>query len=183
MVAGGAVYFHFSGRLLAPMLGAFMLYLLVRSRRFTVVWARDTALLALGAAMAMAPIVVHSLGQWNRLTEHVGAGLIWNQWDRAVAQHQTRDPVAIIATQIKINLLAFVSRQDASEFFTYTAAPMEIGIVAPLLILGLGLVLARLSDPRYALLAIWFWPLVILGGALTVDPPQFHRLHPRCPPA
>ena len=181
MVAGAALYFHFSGRLVAPMLGAFMLYLLVRSRRITAAWIRDSALVALGAAMAMGPIVVHSLGQWYRLTEHVGGRLIWNQWDRVVGQHQTSDPVAIVWTQLKINLLAFVSRQDASEFFTYTGAPMEMGLVAPLLILGLGLALARLNDPRYALLVIWFWPLVILGGALTVDPPQFHRLHPTLP--
>ena len=183
MVAGGAVYFHFSGRMLAPMLGAFMLYLLVRSRRITRAWMRDTALAALGALMAMGPIVVHSLGQWNRFTEHVGGRLIWNQWDRVVAQHQTSDPIAIVWTQIKINLLAFVSRQDASEFFTYTGAPMEMGLIAPLVILGLGLMLARLKDPRYALLAIWFWSLVILGGALTLDPPQFHRLHPALPAA
>lgn len=181
MVAGGAVYFHFSGRLLAPMLGAFMLYLLVRSRRITWAWAQSTALVALGAMMTMAPIVVHSLGQWYRFAEHVGGRLIWNQWDRVVAQHQTSDPVAIVLTQLKVNLLAFVSRQDASEFYTYTGAPLEMGLIAPLLILGLGLVLAHLNDPRYALIAIWFWPFVILGGALTVDPPQFHRLHPALP--
>ena len=181
MTAGAAIYFHFSGRLLAPMLGAFMLYLLVRSRRLSLAWVRDTALVALGAAMTMAPIVVHSIAQWHRFTEHVGGRLIWNQWDRAVAQHQTSDPVVIIFQQIKINLLAFVSRQDSSEFFTYTGAPLAIGLIAPLLILGLALALARLNDPRYALLAIWFWPFVVLGGALTADPPQFHRLHPALP--
>ena len=183
MTAGAAVYFHFSGRLLAPMLGVFMLYLLVRSRRISAEWVRNTALAALGALMTMAPIVVHSLGQWHRFTEHVGGRLLWNQWDRAVAQHQTSDPVTIVLTQIKINLLAFVSRQDASEFYTYTGAPLAMGLVAPLVVLGLALVLSRLHDPRHAILAIWFWPLVLLGGALTADPPQFHRLHPALPVA
>jgi len=181
MTAGASVYFHFSGRLLAPMLGVFMVYLLLRSRRLSLTWVLDSALVALGAFMTVSPIVVHSVGQWHRFTEHVGGRLLWNQWDRAVAQHQTSDPITIVLTQIKINMLAFVSYKDASEFFTYTGEPLEIGLIAPLLILGLVLVLARIRDPRYAILAIWFWPLVLLGGALTMDPPQFHRLHPALP--
>lgn len=183
IVAGSATYFHFSGRLLVPMVGAFMLYVLVRSRRPSRDWFRQVGLLALGATMALSPIVVHSLGQWHRLTEHVGGRLLWNQWDRVVAQHQTSDPIAIALLQMKVNLLAFLSRQDASEFYTFTGAPLNIGLIAPLVVLGLALVAARLRDPRYALVAIWFWPFVILAGALTFDSPQFHRLLPALPAA
>ncbi|MDP8924165.1 MAG: glycosyltransferase family 39 protein, partial [Chloroflexota bacterium] len=183
IAAGLGVYFHFAARLLPVVIALFMGYLLVGAPRRWRAWGAHVLLLSLGAAMALSPLVVHLAAQPHQLTEHTDQRLIFRHWDRMVEQHRSADPIAIAWGQVALNLMAFVGQADASQFFTFTGAPLLNGLTAPLAALGTALVMVRLREPRCALVFFWFWVFVLVGGALTIDSPQFHRLLPAVPAA
>ncbi|HYU17644.1 MAG TPA: glycosyltransferase family 39 protein [Chloroflexota bacterium] len=181
MVAGAAVYFHFGARILLLAVALFMFYVLALDPRRWRQWAVQVLLLSLGALMVLSPMLIHLAGQLNRLTEHVEGRLIFGSWERVAAQHGSSELTAVLWGQLKVNLLAFVSWGDASTFFTFTGAPLLNGLTAPLFVLGLAFVVFRLRDLRFGLLFFWFWTIVVAGGALTTDSPQYHRLLPAVP--
>ncbi|MGI5835939.1 MAG: glycosyltransferase family 39 protein [Chloroflexota bacterium] len=183
-VAGAlAIYFHFGGRLVPLMVGLYFLYLLLRWPKKWKVWLNGSAFSLLGGIMALAPMGVHLATRTHLFTDHVSERFILNHWARVSEVHGTDSFIGVVLGQIKINLLAFISGVDASTFYTFTGLPMLSPLLGPLAILGLVLMLTRLPDNRYALLTIWFWTVVVIGGALTIDSPQAHRLMPAVLPA
>ncbi len=178
-----AVYFHFGGRLLPLLVGLYILYLLVTQPRAWRSWLRGAAFSLLGGTMTLAPMGAHLATRSHFLTEHVSGRLIWNHWSRVSQVYGTTDLWGILWGQIRVNVMAFINGVDASTFYTFTGLPMLAPLLGPFLVLGLVLMLVRLRDSRYAMLALWFWTVVILGGALTIDSPQAHRLVPAVLPA
>ncbi len=183
MAAGLAVYFHFAARtfLLVPPL--FVLYLLVRQRESWRRWVASATCLGLGVSMVLAPILVHSRAPWEMLTAHPTTRLIFSNWDQVTRQHGSTEALVVLWRQVERNVEGFVRGGDASPFYPFPAAPVLNEVATPLVGLGLALIALRPSDPRHALLSIWFWTMAIIGGVLTTSPPQFHRLLPTIPAA
>lgn len=183
-VAGAlAIYFHFGGRLVPLLVGLYFLYLLLRWPREWRRWLKGAAISFLGGVMVIAPMAVHLATRSHFFIDHVADRFILNHWSRVSEVHGTTNFIEVLLGQVKINLLAFISGVDASTFYTFTGLPMLSPILGPLLILGLILMFVRFLDSRYALLTLWFWTVVVVGGALTIDSPQAHRLVPAVLPA
>ena len=78
--------------------------------------------------------------------------------------------------QLTTTLSILTYRGDASSVYTYTQEPVAKPIEAALIILGIAWALWRWRDTRMAVLSIWFWSTVIVGGVLTIDAPYMARL-------
>ncbi len=78
--------------------------------------------------------------------------------------------------QLTATLSILTYRGDASSVYTFTSAPAAKPIEAALIILGIAWAAWRWRDTRMALLTLWFWSTVLVGGVLTIDAPYMARL-------
>ena len=83
--------------------------------------------------------------------------------------------------QLTATLSILTLRPDASSVYTFTREPVAKWPEAALIILGITWSLWRWRDSRMALLSIWFWSTVLLGGVLTINAPYMARLIPMVP--
>jgi DNA-binding beta-propeller fold protein YncE len=77
-------------------------------------------------------------------------------------------------TTTTLSILTY--RFDASSVYTFTQEPVAKPIEAALIILGIAWALWRWRDTRMAVLSMWFWSTVFIGGVLTIDAPYMARL-------
>jgi 4-amino-4-deoxy-L-arabinose transferase-like glycosyltransferase len=78
--------------------------------------------------------------------------------------------------QLTASLSALTYRPDGCETYTFTREPVVKPTEAALIVLGIAWSLWRFRDPRFALLSIWFWCTILVGGMLTIDAPCIIRL-------
>jgi len=78
--------------------------------------------------------------------------------------------------QLKRTLSILTYHFDASGVYSFTQEPVTKPIEATLVVLGIAWALWRWRDTRMALLSLWFWPTVLVGGVLTIDAPYMARL-------
>ena len=73
--------------------------------------------------------------------------------------------------QLKRTLSILTYNNDASSVYTFTKEPVTKPIEAVLVVMGIAWALWRWRDTRMALLSIWFWLTILVGGVLTIDAP------------
>jgi DNA-binding beta-propeller fold protein YncE/4-amino-4-deoxy-L-arabinose transferase-like glycosyltransferase len=78
--------------------------------------------------------------------------------------------------QLKRTLSVLTWQFDQSGVYTFTKEPVTKPIEATLVVLGIAWALWRWRDTRMALLSIWFWLTILVGGVLTIDAPYMARL-------
>ncbi len=78
--------------------------------------------------------------------------------------------------QLTRTLSIITYRADASSVYTFTGEAVAKPIEAALIILGVAWALWRWRDTRMAILSMWFWSFVLVGGVLTIDAPYMARL-------
>ncbi|HUS15736.1 MAG TPA: PA14 domain-containing protein [Chloroflexia bacterium] len=78
--------------------------------------------------------------------------------------------------QLTTTLSILTYRFDASSVYTFTQEPVAKPIEAVLIILGIAWAAWRWRDTRFALLSLWFWSTVLVGGVLTIDAPYMARI-------
>lgn len=178
ILGGFAVYFAFGGVLVPVTVALYFVYLLLTRRSEWRAWTTGGAFSALGGAMALIPIPVYMVGQNDPYAEHAMSRLIFNNWEWVSATHRTSTLEGVLLGQLKANLLYFFTGRDFGPFYGFAGAPMLAAVLGPFVALGLALMLLRAMDDRYAMLALWFWTVLLLGGVLTINSPQSHRLLP-----
>jgi hypothetical protein len=182
-LAGGfSLYFYPSARLWAVVAVGFSIYLLAHGlggRRLAIL--RGTALAGVAALLIAGPFLVHSLpifgppGQLDAFTIRAQETSIFN------AANPTRlsyyDPswnsVQLLAAQVNRSVGMFNQYHDDGGFWP-TDRPVMWGLLTVLTLLGLGWVSTRWRDPRFVLLALWFWT-GLAGVIVTVETPNVQR--------
>ena len=138
-------------------------------------------LAGLGLALLVAlPQLLHYQANperfWER-TEAVGIGLVIGQedWLAQEASQRGQGQGEVLRQHAWQALLAFNASLDRSNAYR-SAIPLLGTGMALLFVLGLGVCLAQIRQPRYALPLLWVLLTLLLGGVLTDNPPQSHRL-------
>ncbi len=177
VLAALSVYFYFAARILPVVLGAYLLYLMVSRREELRATLVGSGWVLLGGVMTLLPMGVVLASKPSDFTTHMTDRLIFSNWSHAAGGGGAGsvNPGAVLMEQFRVNLLGFVSIPD-SGFYAFAASPILSPVLGSLFLLGLVLMLARIRDDRFALLALWFWPVLLVNGVITIDPPQSGRV-------
>jgi 4-amino-4-deoxy-L-arabinose transferase-like glycosyltransferase len=167
-------YFYFAGKIVPLLVVVYVCLYALRGWRL--LWQRRGVLLI---TFVVACVVVFpyqytafrdNSRSLNPRLSHVG---IWETGDVQAAADQDRLG-EYWQNQIYRSVMAYVQIHDESDIWgRYNAV---LGWFAPIpFLVGLGLLLRRLRDPRFALLLVWILGTATLGGAMLVDPPHYPR--------
>ena len=186
--AGGfAIYFYPSGRLWAVVAAIFCTYLLIfglGGRRLAILRG---VIPALAALMVMGPFLVHGLHDQHILTLRAQETTILRTSISPPSIDINRDNAVrlpfykpewnlpqLLAAQVERSIGIFHEYADAGGFWP-TDKPIMSGLLAVLTLLGMGWVSTRWRDPRFVLLAVWFW-VGLSGTIVTVETPNVQRM-------
>lgn len=130
-----------------------------------------------GFAAGLAPGLPSIVNGWDHYNARARGIVLWSP---NALRHMNGAPrldsiIEIARHQAYLVFTIFLYGKDRSLQYGWTG-----GFIDPLLagfaLVGLGLCFARLRDPGYRLLGLWFVMCCILGGALTVNAPEMQRL-------
>jgi hypothetical protein len=81
----------------------------------------------------------------------------------------------VLWRQLNATLSIITYRSDTNAFYG-PRSPIARPFEAVLIVLGLAWAVLRWRDARMGVLLIWFWLIIVVGGALTSEPPYMARL-------
>ncbi len=184
LVTGFSLYFYTGARLIPLLMAGFAVLWLIRYPD-----ARDQRLKGLlvmfGAFLVVSlPLLRHfQTHPHDFMARWVQVGILPNNWLAQEAIRLGKPITTVLADQFRRAFLGFVALPDNNGFYGARTRPYLDSISASLLILGLIYSAWRAKEPRFALLHIWFWSVVVLGGALTTSPPNAARMLAAIPAA
>lgn len=204
---GLSLYFYPSGKLVFLLLPAVCAYLLlVGGRRHARPLLSGLSVLLIAFFLTFFPYAVSSAREgWNsfaaryrgraifapqnRPETFARAGLSYDPaWQgESLPQSFARHPRAwgrVLFTQMRDSLEVIYRNGDPTAFYNIREhrGSMLSPLMAALTLLGLAYATAKVLDPRFGLLSLWFWA-GLLGPALTLDTPSVQRLTGAWPPA
>jgi len=176
VVAGLGMYFYAGARLVPVVLvTVLVLATLTAQREWRVPWGR-LALLALGFAVAAAPMLLfaaqHPADFSARINE---VGIIQSGWLAREPGLTGKSLETILAEQFLRAVLAFNHYWDRTVWYGLRA-PL-LGLVSgALAVLGCVYALAHWRERRYVIPVLWVGLVMVFGAALTQAPPSSQRL-------
>jgi hypothetical protein len=170
LIAGAAVHFYYSSRLLPLILAIVVVYRLVAERSlFVRQHALGLGCCALGFFLAAAPIGEYALLHPQEFAARTDTVSVLNE----VEQAGSWDP---LINSTKAHLLMFNFHGDNNGRHNWTGRPMLDSVMGALFVLGLGVAITRWRRWPYALVLAWV-PIMLVGGTLSLswEAPQSHR--------
>jgi YYY domain-containing protein len=183
LVTGLSLYFYTGARVIPLLMAGFAGLWLARYAEGRE--RRIAGLLVMGGAFLVVALPLlryfqthpnDFMARWNQV------GVLPRHWLSQEAARLNKSVASVLAEQLRRAFLGFVALPDNNGFYG-ARRPYLDSLSASLLILGLIYSAWRAKDPRYALLHLWFWGVIVLGGALTMGPPNAARLLAAVPPA
>jgi hypothetical protein len=182
-IAGGlSIYFYPTGRLWGIMALAYCVYLLVHGlggRRWAIL--RGAAFAAVAALVVMAPFLVQAVEHWEIFTLRAQETSIFTRGNPTRLNYYNPEwnVVQLLAEQTVRSVGVINQFSDGGGFFPIstgaTGGSITTGLLAVLTLLGLGWCCLRWRDPRFVLLALWFW-VGFSGVIVTVETPNVQRM-------
>ncbi|HET9495311.1 MAG TPA: glycosyltransferase family 39 protein [Chloroflexia bacterium] len=182
-IAGGlSIYFYPTGRLWAIMALAYCVYLLVHGlggRRWAIF--RGAAFAAVAAVVVMAPFLLQAVEHWEIFTLRAQETSIFTRDNPTRLNYYNPEwnVAQLLAAQTVRSVGVFNQFSDGGGFFPIstgaTGGSITTGLLAVLTLLGLGWCCLRWRDPRFVLLAGWFW-VGFSGVIVTVETPNVQRM-------
>ncbi len=175
-LACGFSIYSFAGARLAFVIALFyVVYLFATDREFRRSWTR-LLLFVIALAVAVLPTAVHFLQKTDialgRLSQ---MGVFHSGWLGEEAARSGHSAVFLLGRQLVRSFSIFVSAPAIGGFYN-SPKPLLDPFWSIAFLLGIMFSWIRLPDPRHALLNIWFWSVLLFGGALILPPPHAERL-------
>jgi hypothetical protein len=176
IVAGFCIY-TYPGSLLAPAFGVGALGLLaLQTRGFLRAHYRNIIIFILAATVVVTPILgyyaTHSTFFLTRLNKE---GILQNGGLQHQMQTTGQRADEILLKQFWAASLVFIVTDAPLNFFNSPQAYLP-PVEALIFMFGLAYLLWRIKDARCMVILVWFWVVVLLGGALTGSPPTSQRI-------
>ncbi len=158
LVTGLSLYFHFTARLVIPIL--FLFTLTIERRKWYLLLLGP---FGIGFVLAALPAVVENRGDlfWGMLPAFVDS---YSEADIFERLQRMGEPFDHLRRGLFRSLLAFNYNSNVSH---YVSGSLLDPVSAVLAALGIGLVLSRLRQPLARLVLIWFLVTVALLGVLS----------------
>jgi hypothetical protein len=175
-LACGFSLYSFAGARLAFVVALlYLTYLFATDREFRRSWTR-LLLFVVAVGVAVLPTAVHFLQDTNiafgRLNQ---MGVFQTGWLGQESARTGHSAVVLLGRQLLRSFSIFVSTPAIAGFYN-SPKPLLDPLWSIAFVLGMMFSWIRLPDRRHALLNIWFWSVVVFGGALVLPPPAAERL-------
>ena len=175
LAAGATLYTYLGSRLALALAVGSLGYVSLRERGYLRAHGRHLALFTFAAVVVAAPMAVFFLRHPDIFMARINQeGILQNGWLARQAAAGASVP-GVLFEQFKRSALVYVTGTARSGFFN-SPRPYLTSLAAVFFVLGMAYSLWRVREPRYFTLLVWFWAVVILGSALTVNPPTSERL-------
>jgi 4-amino-4-deoxy-L-arabinose transferase-like glycosyltransferase len=167
----GLCWIVYFGARLSPLIAAlYVCHRVLREPGLVKRIAPGLAVTAAGVGVFLAPFCVAIVR--NPLALLARSKRVWlfapGQMAHELHSLGVHDVPAVVGTQLVNALSAFNWRGETSVQYGH-GGPLLDFWTAPFFVLGVAYVTARVRDSRCFLIAAWFWLVLVLGGALTVD--------------
>ncbi len=178
LTGGFSIYFYPTGRMWAAVAALFCGYLLIHGlggQRWRTL--RGAFLAAVAALAISAPYLLRaSENNWYTFTVRAQQTSIFvnNNATRLSYYQHDWSIWRLLQAQVE-RTVGILNRYADRNGFWPTNHPLLSGALAMLTVIGLGWVYARPRDPRFVLLAIWFF-VGISGVIVTVETPNVQRM-------
>lgn len=154
VVGGLGFYTYFSARAALPIIVLFALTMRPWPRGIVSLWP-----MAVGSVLAIGPMLVVS--RWDVVSRMLAEA------PGGYASAVSGPAGERIVANLSKNLAAFNHNPD---IFHYVSGPLLDPVTAVLAVLGVGLAVARLTDPRYRLPLVWLAVAMVASGVLSPYP-------------
>ncbi|MDO9086961.1 MAG: glycosyltransferase family 39 protein [Anaerolineaceae bacterium] len=166
-----------SGRIIIPMIGLIFFIALLFKRDWLFdnysgfVWFVGSFLLTLG------PNLVYIVQDWETFMQRANEVFVFSAYNHTHVRYsyETNNIWEIIWEQVKRTVFSFNFYNDKSPQFSYPY-PIFNPVISPLLVLGFFQALRKWNKPEYLFLLASFVMIMVTGGILTVDTPNWPRL-------
>jgi len=175
LAAGFAVYYFAGGRLVALVAVALFAYLLLRHAGFLTFYGTRVAAFLLAYYLASAPFWAYDAAHPTLAGQYPFNRFVWLHYDELAARYQTTEWTGILWHQLVRTLSILTHGVDVSAMGALDY-PIAQPIEAVLIVLGVAWAAWRWRDTRFALISLWFWTSIVLGGVLTMDAPNLPRI-------
>ena len=169
---------YWSARIAAPLLGAVILFLLITNRHLVFLRWRELVWCGIGAVTAGLPVVALFLSQPGTFGGHQVAVSVLGSDPGTRAQiageYGTLNLPVVLWHQVGRLLPTFNATPDATSMFGPWGGSMLDVVTAALLPAAVVLAVLRIRHWQYSVPLMWIGA-VLLGGVLTLDPPNWPR--------
>src|SRR5512139_761143 len=175
-VAGLSIYTYAGTRLVLILAALTFLFLILRQRRYLATHWKHLFAFAGGALLSAAPQAAYFARHPDIFMGRFGQeGIFLNGWLAAQVAATGQSVTQILFNQFARTTLVFIASAAPGNFFN-SPEPYLTVIGSVLFLLGMAYALSHLLEPRYFILLVWFWTVILFGGILTTSPPANTRL-------
>lgn len=174
--AGLCIYSYAGTRLALILAGSVLLFMIVRQRGYLRSHWRQLLAFCVAAVISAAPLALFFARHPDIFIGRLGQeGILFNGWLTQHAALTGKSFWEILYDQFSRTVMVFIASPAPGNFFN-SPQPYLTLLGSILFVLGMGYSLAYLLEPRYFMLLIWFWAVILFGGILTLNPPANTRM-------
>jgi hypothetical protein len=176
-LAAGATFYTYPGSRLMTVLAVFSLGLhAYQQRSLARQHVRQWLAFGLAAAVMALPITYYFARHFDvAIANYNGSGIIPTGWLEHEVTANGRSVFEVLLAQLARSTLVFINEPALAGLFN-SPRPYLTPVAAILFLIGLLASFWRWRQARSATLLAWFWSVVIVGSALTLNPPTSERL-------
>lgn len=172
---GFAQYFYFGTRAIPFVVLATLIIWLIADWRGTLRAWKLLLGFALVTLVTAGPLFGHWLSHPGSISEHLFLTMPFSDKMQQLSAHLALPQWKLWWYQVRDSLLVFTATPDRGTFYHPQQAMLHPA-QAPLFLIGLVAVLARIKKPANQGLVAWMLVILTLGSVLITDAATFHRL-------
>jgi 4-amino-4-deoxy-L-arabinose transferase-like glycosyltransferase/SAM-dependent methyltransferase len=175
LFVGFSAYFYTTSHLIPVILLGIVLYMFTRGDELRENRRHILAAAILALIVALPQLLYYQSNPDIYFERYRTLGILQGNWLIEEVALSGDSAAGILTKQFAQGLLAYNFGDDLSNSYT-PGVPLLSFFPSVLLLLGLGLALAKIKRLKNALLIVVFLSTVMVAGVLLIDPPSTHRL-------
>lgn len=176
LASGLTVYAYVGGRLVLALAVCAVALVVVTQKGYLRTHIRHLLVYGIGIFVALAPMGVFFLNHLQDFgSRFVQVSIIQSGWLVRTSAQTGRSVLSLLGDQFINSTLVYIAAPAYGSFFN-SPQPYLTLVAALLFLLGMGVAFQKIRQAPYALLLIWFWSVIFLGGVLTISPPANTRM-------
>ena len=173
----GLPLYSYAGSRLVPAIGAAMLGCCILAQRgyLRKQW-RNLLVYAVILIIVVAPtLYLAHLHPETFMARLRSDNIFANHWLVSEPKNSGRSIAAALLDQFRISTMVFVNVSAWGGFYD-SPLPYLLPLAAILFVFGWGYSLFHINQPRYLLLQVWFWTIIILGCVIYAPAPSTEKM-------